>query len=295
MLRVKEIDWLLYGLRLIQGMGFALGFNATAAYVADIAPRGRLGQAMGLLGASSLLTNALAPALFESVALHWGWQPVFAAAAVTGVVTLFIAFALPDTTSPNPAGGGALFADPQTTRVGFVTAVTGAAFGTLITFTTPFALARGAERVAPYLVGYTLGALLVRVGLGKVADRAGRRKVAQLSLAGYGSVALLTALLQPSLLLVFGFGFGVAHGFLYPTLAAMAAEGSSPERRGRTLANFNAAFNSGAGLALLGGGWVARAAGYPLLFSVVGLLALTSVLSLGAPAARLLAPPESKP
>jgi len=220
---------------------------------------------------------------------------VFASAAVTGVLTFFIAFALPEATPTSQRARSVTSSNREVTRVGFVTAVAGATFGTLITFTTPFALLRGAERVAPYLIGYTLGALIVRVGLGKVADRAGRRKVAQLSLTGYGCVALITVLLSPGLLVVFGLGFGVAHGFLYPTLAAMAAESSSPERRGRTLANFNAAFNAGTGLALLAGGWVARAAGYPLLFSLVGVLALTSALFLAAPATTLVAPPESKP
>ncbi|MGC4089129.1 MAG: MFS transporter [Polyangiaceae bacterium] len=295
MLRVTSVDTWLYALRLVQGLGFALGFNAAAAYVAEIAPEGRLGQAMGLLGAGSLLTNAIAPALFESAALRWGWQPVFGAAAATGVATLLLALSLPP--APRVASAAHVSSaavDTPPLRIAIVTAATGAAFGTLITFTQPFALARGAERVSTYLIGYTLGALFVRVGLGSLSDRAGRRRVAQWALAAYGSMALVTALLEPRLLFVLGVGFGVAHGFVYPALAALAAEGAHPARRGRTLANFNAAFNCGAGVALLGGGWVARAAGYPTLFALVGLCTLLSVSSLTAPAPRLLAPPESK-
>ncbi|MFZ5895770.1 MAG: MFS transporter [Myxococcota bacterium] len=293
MLRVREVGTLLYALRIVQGVGFALGFNAAAAYVADIAPPGRLGQAMGLLGASSLLTNAIAPALFEIAATHWGWPPVFAAAAVTGVFTAAVAYALPEPNRSVTSPTGASLPASRSARVGFATLMNGAAFGTLITFSLPFALSRGANRVSSYLIGYTLGALFVRVGLGNLADRGDRRRVAQSALFAYGSVALLTTLLEPRWLLLFGLGFGVAHGFLYPSLAALAAEGSNPARRGRTLANFNAAFNSGAGLALLGGGWVARAAGYPALFALVGVVTLTSVLSLTSPAATLA--PESKP
>lgn len=298
MLHVREVGVLLYALRVLQGIGFALGFNATAAYVADIAPLGRLGQAMGLLGASSLLTNAIAPAAFESVAVRWGWAPVFGAAALTGITTLFVTLALPRTTSNTSSLSVPLavtHAAITGSRISAATLATGAAFGTLISFTQPFALARGAERVSTYLVGYTVGALVVRIALGGLPDRLGRVRVAQWSLFSYGTVAVLTSLLQPSLLLPLGLLFGSSHGFLYPTLAALAADGASPERRGRTLANFNAAFNFGAGLALVTGGWVARAAGYPTLFSLVGVLTLASVLSLSASPAKLALPPDSKP
>ncbi|HET9932694.1 MAG TPA: MFS transporter [Polyangiaceae bacterium] len=298
MLRVREVGALLYALRLLQGVGFALGFNAAAALVADIAPLGRLGQAMGLLGTASLITNAIAPALFEGVAARWGWAPVFAAASFTGLVTLAVTFSLPRPRANDVTfSAGTATATPTltTSRINAATLATGAAFGTLISFTQPFALARGAERVSTYLVGYTLGALVVRIALGSLADRVGRQRVAQWSLFAYGAVALLTSLLEPSLLLPLGILFGAAHGFLYPALAALAADGASPERRGRTLANFNAAFNSGAGLAMLGGGWVAHAGGYPALFGLVGLITLTSVLSLSASPAKLLLPPESKP
>lgn len=296
MLRVREVGAELYALRLVQGVGFALGFNAAAALVADIAPLRRLGQAMGLLGTASLVTNALAPALFESVAARWGWAPVFVAASATGLITLLLTFSLPRPATATFSSTDAIPTPPLTnSRLNAATLATGAAFGTLISFTQPFALARGAERVSTYLVGYTLGALFVRIALGSLADRVGRLRVAQWALFAYGAVALLTSLLEPSLLLPLGVLFGAAHGFLYPALAALAADGAAPERRGRTMANLNAAFNSGAGLAMLGGGWVAHAAGYPALFGVVGLVTLTSVLSLSAPPAKVFLPPESKP
>lgn len=296
MLRVHEVGATLYALRLVQGIGFALGFNAAAALVADIAPFGRLGQAMGLLGTASLITNAVAPALFESVAARWGWAPVFAAASATGLITLLLTFSLPRPAAQSFSTSTPVAAPSLTSsRLNAATLANGAAFGTLISFTQPFALARGAERVSTYLVGYTLGALVVRIALGSLADRIGRQRVAQWALFAYGAVALLTSLLEPGLLLPLGVLFGAAHGFLYPALAALAADGASPERRGRSLANLNAAFNSGAGLAMLGGGWVAHAAGYPVLFGLVGFITLTSVLSLSASPAKLLLPPESKP
>jgi MFS family permease len=277
MTTVHEIGAWLYFIRVVQGLGFALGFNAASASVADRAPAERLGQAIGLLGVASLATNAVAPALGETLAHAYGWDSVFVMAAATGLVTLALSPALPGrpslTKAQNEAVDRAL--DPRLLAVALVN---GAIFGTLITFTQSFALERGAERVAGYFLGYTLGALVVRLALGGAADRFGRRRVAVGALFGYGLVALATADLNLRWLALLGVGFGVTHGFLYPAVAALVVEESIPGRRGRDLTYFNAAFNLGAGAALFGCGWLARAVGYPPVFILMGSITLISAV-----------------
>lgn len=275
MTTVHEVGAWLYVLRIVQGFGFALGFNAAVASVADRAPSDRLGQAIGLLGVASLATNAVAPTLGEWLAHVHGWNSVFLVAAATGLATMLIVRSLPDTIPVEKTQERS--ASPRLDRaVLSIALVNGAAFGTLITFTQAFALERGAERVAGYFLGYTLGALVVRLALGGAADRIGRRRVAIGSLVGYGLVALATSKLNPGWLELFGLGFGITHGFLYPALAALVVEQSSPARRGRDLTAFNAAFYLGSALALFGGGWLARAAGYPLLFALMGAITVAS-------------------
>ena len=297
MLTVTSVGPWLYFLRIVQGMGFALAFNAAAVIVTDLSPPERIGQAMGLLGVASLVTNAVAPALGESIALAWGWSPVFLLAAAMGIAVMAFSFSLPSL-PPRLSAPNAPAIEPSAAGVWYAAGITGAAFGTLITFAQGYALELGAERVASYFIGYTLGALIVRVGFGGSVDRMGRRRVAQFALAAYGVVLLLTADLRPSLLGLFGFGFGIAHGFTYPALAALAAEGSSVAKRGRSIAAFNAAFNAGAGIAMLGCGWLARVEGYRFVFALVGVITLLSVSALAAPARRVaqsLAPPDSHP
>ena len=297
MLSVSSVGPWLYFLRILQGLGFATAFNAATVIVADLSPPARMGQAMGLLGVASLTTNAVAPALGEGIAHAWGWRPVFALAASLGAATMLCSFTLPSV-SRKLALSTPSAVDSSVPGVWYAAAINGAAFGTLITFAQGFALELGAKRVAGYFVGYTVGALVVRIGLGGAVDRMGRRRVAQFALAGYGLVLLLTTQLQLPLLALFGLGFGVAHGFTYPALAALVAEGSSAVRRGRALTAFNGAFNGGAGLAMVGGGWLAREAGYRFVFALVGAITLVSVTALAAPVRRLarsLAPPDSQP
>lgn len=276
---VTHVGLFLYAVRALQGIGFALVFNAAVALVADRSPRARLGHAMGLLGSASLVTNAIGPSLAELVAEAWGWKFVFIGTAVMSVLTVCIGLRLLDSERQTTASAP-LSLRPKDRRLSWVAAVTGAAFGTLMTFTQPQALAMGADRVAGFFFGFTAAALLVRIGLGSFTDRVGRLRVARASLVFYGAVTVATSLIRPGLLELFGFGFGIAHGLLYPALAALVAERSHPSRRGRALTSLNAAFNAGCGLSLLGSGFLAENTGYGAVFVAVGLVTVISGLTL---------------
>jgi MFS family permease len=279
MVVVRQLGPLLYALRILTGIAFALGFNAAAAAVADRAPRERLSRAMGLLGVSSLATNAIAPALGEAMAHDFGWSSVFVVCAGSGVVTWLLSARHTDAprvareaTDPAPT--------PSDPALWLAALFNGAAFGTLITFGQAYALEQGAVRVSGYYLGYTVGALVVRLAFGDAADRWGRRNVAKVSLFGYGLAVLSAAYLRPNWLELFGLGFGICHGFLYPALAALVAAGANAARRGRALTHFNAAFNCGNGLALFGCGWLAQARGYPYVFTLVGAATIVASLAL---------------
>jgi MFS family permease len=235
-----------------------------------------MGQAIGLLGTASLVSNAIAPALAEAVAHVHGWRPVFLGAAAMSLVSFGTSFRvrevprLPPAATPPARQTGAK-------RVTYAALVNGAAFGTVFTFTQPHALDLGALHVSGFFVGYTAAAVAARILFGNAADRLGREFVARWSFAYFGAVVCSIAFLVPGFLELFGFAFGIAHGLLYPSLVALAAERSDPARRGAMLTLFNGAFNFGGGLTLLGGGLVARSTSYPALFVLVGAWMLASL------------------
>ena len=51
-------------------------FSTGMALVSDVAPAHRLGQAIGLAGAASLVMNAIAPAIGEPIQARFGFGPV---------------------------------------------------------------------------------------------------------------------------------------------------------------------------------------------------------------------------
>ena len=74
---VDRVGPLLYLLRAVQGIAFAMAFVAGATLAVDEAPPERLGQAMGLFGLTFLSMNAVAPAASEEIALRVGWPADF--------------------------------------------------------------------------------------------------------------------------------------------------------------------------------------------------------------------------
>lgn len=78
-----------YALRGLHGAAFTIFVSTTMTLTVDLAPPARLGQAVGLIGAANLATNALGPAIAEPVADAHGWRTVF---ILSGCCSLLAAF-----------------------------------------------------------------------------------------------------------------------------------------------------------------------------------------------------------
>jgi predicted MFS family arabinose efflux permease len=281
---VTEVTPWLYALRVIQGVSFAIVFNATATMVTEIAPPARLGQSIGLIGLAGLVTNAIAPAIGEPVATAYGWPATFAIAALmsalSGVLCLGIRVPHGAAEKPEKADGAAHPFSPRTLVIFTVSALAGAGLGTMFTFVTPFALERGMAHVSGFFIGYTLAAVAVRLTLGQLADRVGRRVVSCAGLLIYSVTVLATARLDHGWLEYLGAALGLAHGLLYPALNALALEHSAPPQRGTLMVCFNGAFNVGNGSAIVLLGLFANAHGYPMTFLLAGTGTLLGILAL---------------
>jgi len=269
-LAVDRVGPLLYALRMVQGIAFPAVFIAASTLVTDDAPPEHLGRAIGLFGVSILSMHALAPAVAEEVAGRVGWHAVFWMATASSLVCLASTPFIYDPPHARAAAGGPgileVMRRPRSLRVGAVVALTGAAFGAMMTYPQPFALALGRSHVRGFFVAYALAAVAVRLGFGGLADRLGRRRVSLGSLVAYGAVVLAMAWLRPSLLEPLGLVFGAAHGLFYPAYNALAVEEAGPGERGKVMALFNGAFNLGSSGATLGLGFVAESFGYPAVF-----------------------------
>ncbi|MCC6849996.1 MAG: MFS transporter [Deltaproteobacteria bacterium] len=271
-LGVRRLGPFLDALRALQGLSYALVVTAVGTLVADVVPRARLNQALGLSGASMLVMNAVAPAAAEPLAAAAGWPAVFAAASIAAATATVLAAGVREPAWARAAGarGGlrALLAQPVARHYGLVVALSGAAFGAVFTFEPAHALALGRTRVGGFFIAYACAAIAVRVGLGSLPARLGSYRVARTALALYALVVLALAGVGAGGLEPLGALFGLAHGLFYPAINAIAVAAVRRHERGRMIAVFTGAFSAGlaGGSTLLG--YVAVWGGYPAVFVV---------------------------
>ena len=295
---IHSASWPIYALRVVNGISYVLVFNAIVTLAADLSPPKRLGQAIGLCGAASIASNAFAPWVSEQIAEQHGWSLVFLLGGMMALFTSVLSLGLrepPHVTSAltveHAAGPSALelLCEPSRRGAFVCAAANGAAFGVMFTFTQPLALSLGAKQVSALFVGYTVCALVVRLGLGTLSDTWGRRRIAFAALVLYGLVAFMTAFLRPGFLFAAGAGLGLAHAFLYPALNALAAEGVPHARRGAVMSYFYGSFLAGFAVWVLVLGVLAKSHGYPLAFLLTGALVWLSLpfLPRQAPGAAL--------
>jgi MFS family permease len=287
---VDSIGPAVYLLQVLSGIAFMLSFSGSSTLVADAAPPERLGQAIGIFGAANISMNALSPALAEPLAAHFGWHSAFVVALLVFLVALTMSISVRESdrshfeTTAAPSGAQALGETRQVAAKLFpymVAMVTcGAAYGAVFTFYQPLVLSQGAEHVSTFFIGFTISAVMTRLGLGGFADRVGRRRVAVWSLTAYVFMVLTMTQLTPALLFPLGFGFGISHGLFYPALSAYALEFTELRERGRAMTLMNGSFHLGTTSSVMCCGWVAEVYGYPQAFVLAALIAALGVCAL---------------
>jgi len=149
----------------------------------------------------------------------------------------------------------------------------------MFAFSQPFALQVGIENVRTFFLAFAAAAAFVRVALGGVVDRVGPRRVATLSLVGYGLTLLSMVLLAPGRLGILGGLFGLAHGLFIPAFSAFIVSAGPAHERGKLMTLFNGSFQLGNCLVVLLG-VAADRYGYRAVFAATGALVLTGPLLL---------------
>jgi predicted MFS family arabinose efflux permease len=268
----------LLALRALQGAAFSLVLATMPTLVAEIAPPERMGEALGMSGASMLVMNALAPAIGEPLAAAFGWTPVFVLAAVAGLVSAGVALQIParersaeDTNRSRSVGLLSVMRMPVFAAYAQITLLCALTFGTMFTFLAPYLLEQGLGRVSDFFAAYAGSAVGIRLLAGQVPDRFGRRPVALAMMAVYALVPP-AALLADSAARVVTLGavFGAAHGLMHPSINALALASARPHERGCVMALFSGAFCAGAWGGGLAFGPIAENLGYPVVFALGG-------------------------
>lgn len=277
---VESLTPVLFALRVVQGISFAMAFTAATALAAEFAPRGSRARALGIFGVSTLVTHAVAPALGEEVIRRGGFQALFPLAAVCSLVSVALALSLPGGTSRS----GAHTSPPwRLDRIQWGLAATmvccGVGFGTVTTFIPTFVHGEGLGRVGAFFGAYTAAAVLTRLVGAGLSDTLGRRAVILPTLLAFAaSIFLLSLVRGVGALVLVGLLFGLAQGINYPTLHALLVDLTAEAHLGRAQALFNGAFSLGVTGSAFAFGLIGELWGHRAMFALASLVPLVGWL-----------------
>lgn len=246
-------------LRLVHG--FSTGFTPTGltAYLADIIPPEKRGEAMGLLGTAGSVGMAVGPALGGAVANNFSLDVMFYCSSFLAIVSIVILMGIKETLKDKQRFSHHVFKihkhdlfEPRVLMPCVVMFLATYAYGAVFTVMPDFGKHVGIQNKGLLFTFLTVASLSMRLIAGKASDRYGRKEVLMVS----------TILITASML-IFGFSttplhlmiavslYGMAQGMTSPTLFAWATDLSDSKHKGRGISSLYIFMEAGIGLGAL--------------------------------------------
>ncbi|HLP93351.1 MAG TPA: MFS transporter [Saprospiraceae bacterium] len=263
--------------------GFSTGFKptGTSAYVADIVPDGRRGEALGTLGICLSLGASASPPLGSWMAKHYGINAMFYTSAILAVFSMLILANLAETLPQKQrfrwsllkVGRDDIF-DPLSIPAAIVMICCYISYGVILTLVPDLSDQLGIENRATFFTIFTLASVTTRFSAGKISDRLGRVPVLKAS-AWMIAVAMVVFALAdaPWMLYLASALFGLGNGVFSPAINAWTVDLGDPGRKGRALATMYISLEIAIGAGALLAGWFsAHIAGVFYLAAVSSLL-----------------------
>jgi len=272
-------------IRLVHGIGVALGFTASITYIVDITPSQRLNEGLGIFGVAALVGLAAGPSIAEPVIQNLGFDVFFMTAACFGLVSLTLGLFIAESyvSTGRPAGSISFFTILKRKKVfwGAVLSIfMGIGGGVQGAFVSPYGQHLGLPGVSFYFIAYSIAAVLVRVFGSKLTNRIGEEKIVPwaFTIMGCGFLVLVGVTNIPMLALA-GLITGIGHGFLFPCLNTMMIRGEKAENRGKISGAFSGGMDSGMFLGSFIMGYIGEWFGYrPIFISTFMALILAMIL-----------------
>ena len=250
-------------LRLIHG--FSTGFKptATSAYVADIVPRERWGEALGIHGLCFSTGMAIGPAIGSYISSLYSINILFYCSSVFALMSILILMNMKETLKDKQKLSFKAFEltksdiiEVKVLPAAVVTLLSYVSYGAILTLIPDWSGHLGLVNKGIFFMIFTVSSLLIRFVAGKVSDKHGRLNVAIAGLVIL-SISLLTIGFSSSQLGMFigAVIYGIGTGILSPALNAWTIDLSDPEHRGKAVATMYIFLEAGIGLGAFAAGW----------------------------------------
>jgi MFS family permease len=278
---------LLIGIRAVHGISiaaFALAYNTL---VVDLSPPQQRGEIIGYMSLVNPVGMAIGPALGGFSQAWLGYGPMFLITAGLGFLGVLFTLLVnePRTVSASsPALSNELnpgdrktqpqfwrmLGDPRIRVPALILLMIGLSFGTLSTFVPLFIREAGVTlNVGLFYTAAAISSFVIRLIVGPLSDRYGRGVFISISLILYAlAMGTLWQATSATLFLLAGIIEGMGAGTLIPMMAALMADRSHPDERGRTFGICMIGFDTGIAIAGPVFGAVADSINYRGLFGL---------------------------
>lgn len=246
--------------------GFSTGFKptGTAAYVADIVPDQRRGEAMGILGICLSIGASASPPFGSWMVKKWGdIDLMFYASAVLALGSVVILMNLKETLrEKQPFRWGLLRVtrrdvfDPLALPSAVTMIFCYISYGCILTLVPDLSDHLGVSNRGTFFTLFTLASVSTRFFAGKISDQLGRVPVLKTSalLIGVSMLAFAHAD-SPNMMYFASVLFGLGNGIFSPAINAWTIDLGDPQRKGRALATMYIALEIAIGGGAAFAGW----------------------------------------
>jgi len=251
-------------LRLIHG--FSTGFKptGTAAYVADVVPFHRRGEAMVILGIAGSIGIAAGPAIGSEIALRFSLEWMFYTSSAIALMSVIVLVGMKETLENRERFHFKLLQlhrsevlEPKVFPPSLVMMLTAFPFGIILTLIPDQSVHLGFENKGTFFTALTLASVATRFFAGKASDKYGRIGMLRLStLMLTLSIIVMAFSGSKEMFIITAILVGIAVGMNTPTIFAWTVDLSDPLHRGRAMSTMFIALEIGIGLGALFSGWV---------------------------------------
>jgi len=249
-LTVDHIDLWLMIIRIVHGFSEAMLFSVLFTIAADVVPAARRTEGMALFGISGMIPLSLAGWLGDVLLRSADYDSLFVATSAAAAVGLVAGLWIPDSRPRAGAEAPRSFFRAVTARpllplwlLGFGFALAVASY---FAFLKTYVIARGVGSVGSFFMAYSIAAIALRLGFGKLPDRLGYRPTLIPAVgATVATAAMLAEATSDGMVVVAGVLGGIGHGFTFPIISALVVTRARASERGAALATFTALFDFG--------------------------------------------------
>ncbi len=245
--------------------GFSTGFTPTAisAYVSDIIPPKKWGEALGFQGLFFSTGLALGPALGSLIKSYYSFSILFYCSSIIGVLAFVLMGKVSETLSNRQTFSFSILKiskkdiiAPEVLAPACIVLLSYLSFGVILTIIPDWSDFVGVSNKGLFFIVFTISSLSIRFVAGKISDIHGRVPVIII-----GLIVLLVSLIVIGYyhtvlgLMVGAAIYGLAMGILSPALNAWTIDMSIPNQKGKAIATMYIALEIGIGFGALCSGW----------------------------------------